>query len=217
MFENIDYSPGKVVFFDFDIDANLPLNKQYNIGLKEDMLQVKYPYAITLDAGWLEGIKKFVIYIVKKSDWDKPILKKTCKNLKSFKAILLECIQEVRKIIEEEEQRPRFKSMIIEEIDFSPGMILYNDLLYINPNIPLIQQVSLLSEQMLRVEYAYNHHYLIEVGWYVEANQKGHFKIDLLKSFGDDPFNSQKTTDLKTLCEYVKKGIEIIRKLGSKV
>ncbi|MBP2114950.1 hypothetical protein [Paenibacillus silagei] len=77
MFEKISFYPGKVTYDDFDIDINKPLDFDDD-GLKEDMFKVNYPDNFILDIGWYNGINKFIIYIIKDFDWDKPIVRTEC-------------------------------------------------------------------------------------------------------------------------------------------
>lgn len=77
MFEKISFYPGKVIYEDFHIEINKPLDFEDD-GLKEDMFKVQYPDNFILDIGWYDGINKFIIYIIKDFDWDNPIQKTEC-------------------------------------------------------------------------------------------------------------------------------------------
>jgi hypothetical protein len=215
MFEDIDFSPGKIIYFDFHINSELPLSPEYNPNLDEDMIVISYPYSIMLDIGWYKVVNQFIVCVVKKQNWDNPIIKKKCENLDLLEITIRECIDQIKAMIQEENKRQRFKSMVSEEVNFSPGIIDYNDFVYINPNIPLKEQTLLLKENMMLIAY-YDRKYTIEAGWYPEMDPLGKFKVEVLKfSDLDTPLYSKETNDIKKLCKYVKECMKTIKKLGS--
>lgn len=92
MFKDIDFTPGKIVYFDFDTDSGESLNKY-----DEDLLQVKYPKNILLDAGWYTN--SFVVYVIKNCNWENPVVKKECKDLAELHKALKECVIKIRKML----------------------------------------------------------------------------------------------------------------------
>ena len=104
MFKNLDFSPGIVVYDDFNIDKNIPLKEQF-FSLKEDLFQVSYKNDMYLiDIGWYSDLnlsEKFRVVIIKNYDWDAPIYSKKTKDLKQLDKIVKECAEIVRKILEE--------------------------------------------------------------------------------------------------------------------
>lgn len=94
MFENFDFSPGKVTYNDFNLDPNLPLDED-NDGLKEDMFQVVYPQNYAIDVGWYSGVQQFIVYLIKDCNWEEPIEKIMCTNLNELEEGIESCIKEV--------------------------------------------------------------------------------------------------------------------------
>ena len=100
---------------------------------------------------------------------------------------------------------------MFEELDFSPGMVVYNDF-DINPNIPFEKQIFSLKEDMFQVNY--NDKYLIDIGWSPDFDINGKFKIRIIKDFDwVNPIYFKKTNNLKQLYKLLKKCIEIIKNL----
>lgn len=69
---------------------------------------------------------------------------------------------------------------MINDLDFSPGKITHNDL-KLDENVPLKNQVDVLKEDLLQVNY--NDKYIIDVGWYPEFDENGNFKIYVIEDF----------------------------------
>ncbi|MDE6427110.1 MAG: hypothetical protein K2K89_13395 [Ruminococcus sp.] len=61
--------------------------------LNEDMLQVKYPEKLILDAGFYYGT--FVVYIIWDNNWQSPVAKYTCKTVENFEKIINLAIEQV--------------------------------------------------------------------------------------------------------------------------
>lgn len=100
MFENFDFTPGKIIHFDFDLDSNIPLNKN-NPDLHEDMLQVEFPSHIILDVGWYRS--EFIITVVQGKTpemWTEPLIKIKSKKLEDLHGILLKCTETIRNILD---------------------------------------------------------------------------------------------------------------------
>lgn len=96
---NIDFleNKGNIVFNDFSLKKNIPLNEQRD-ELKEDMLQVEYPGGYLLDVGWRPSFDingRFYICLIKDFDWDVPIYKGSAKDIDS---LLFEINQAINKL-----------------------------------------------------------------------------------------------------------------------
>lgn len=96
---NIDFleNKGNIVFNDFSLKKNIPLNEQQD-ELKEDMLQVEYPGGYLLDVGWRPSFDingRFYICLIKDFDWDTPIYKGSAKDIDS---LLFEINQAINKL-----------------------------------------------------------------------------------------------------------------------
>ncbi|AML60247.1 hypothetical protein AXX16_4581 [Serratia rubidaea] len=86
MIISLSRKKGKVVFNDFSLKDNVPLNEQLD-NLKEDMLQVEFPDGYILDVGWKPSFNingKFYIYMIKDFDWDNPFYFSDAKDLSSL-------------------------------------------------------------------------------------------------------------------------------------
>ena len=62
---------------------------------QEDMLQVIYPNNYILDMGWYDGIEKYVINIIKDSEWGVPVAKYTASTENNMKLLLQEAIEKI--------------------------------------------------------------------------------------------------------------------------
>lgn len=101
MFDKIDFSPGQITFNDFNIDIYKPLDLDDD-NLKEDMFKVSYPNHYILDVGWYSGVEKFIVFIIKDSDWDNPIKKVLCSDLLELNNSVEMCADYLRqKLIKE--------------------------------------------------------------------------------------------------------------------
>ncbi len=98
LFKKLDFTPGKIVYDDFDIDPDIPLEQQL-FSLKEDMFQVNYDDKYLIDVGWgpefnLNG--KFKVKIIKNFNWVKPIYFKRTNNLGTLSKLVEECIKKIK-------------------------------------------------------------------------------------------------------------------------
>jgi len=201
MFENTDFSPGKVTYLEFDIDPTLPLNEQDD-DLTEDILQVVYPNNLLIDVGWHSNA--FVVCIIKKCNWEKPIIRKKCKTLKKLEESVKECICKVRKIIEKEDEKNLYNIKMFGDMDFSPGKILYLDF-YFNPKLSFSENSHSWSEDLIHVDYPNS--FILHVGWYF--NQ---FVVDIIKGYQwEKPFIRKKCKTLEELEKTIKECIFKVR------
>ena len=98
MFKEIDFTPGKIVYNDFNIDANIPFEQQI-FSLKDDILQVNYNDKYLIDVGWgpefdLSG--KFKIRIIKDLNWKKPMYFKRTNSLDNLYKIVRDCVKIIK-------------------------------------------------------------------------------------------------------------------------
>jgi len=104
MIKELDFTPGRIVYDDFDIDPRISFEQQI-FSLKEDLFQVNYNDKYLIDVGWgpefdLKG--KFKIRIIKNFNWIEPIYFRQTSDLKTLYTLLEECISIVRDLIEKE-------------------------------------------------------------------------------------------------------------------
>ena len=72
---NADLYPGNIAFSDLELDIDIPFEQQID-ALKEDMLQVIFPFNLILDLGWYSiDTEKgcFQVRVIKEWDWENPI------------------------------------------------------------------------------------------------------------------------------------------------
>ncbi len=73
---------GEIIFNDFELDVNLPLNSQLD-KLKEKLLEIKYKN-YTVEVGWFPAFDingTFKVVVVKDFNWEKPCFYKESKNI----------------------------------------------------------------------------------------------------------------------------------------
>jgi hypothetical protein len=99
MFEEKLFEPGEIIFNGFDEEILENFDPDSDL-LTEDMLQVKYSNNLTLDVGWYIGLDRFIIYIVKDSDWERPIEKRLCKDVESLRLNLSECLENIKRLVD---------------------------------------------------------------------------------------------------------------------
>ena len=90
---NIHLNNGIIIYDEFNIDPNRPPKDQI-MELQEDLLQIQYENNVVVDVGWypeLDPSGKFIVNIIKDSDWSHPIYKKAVKS-KKFHAELQKAI-----------------------------------------------------------------------------------------------------------------------------
>ncbi|WP_314065390.1 hypothetical protein [uncultured Vagococcus sp.] len=94
------------------------------------------------------------------------------------------------------------------DIDFFPGVILYDSNLSLDNNVE--NQVDLLKEDLFQVEY--KGRYIIDVGWYPEFDKDGSFKILVVKNYDWTTYLYEKTcSDGYTLNKYMRECIALIQ------
>lgn len=70
---------------------------------------------------------------------------------------------------------------MLENINLRNARITFNDLIYLNTDIPLIEQLDNLKEDLLQIEV--NQDFIVDVGFYPEFSSEGEFKVQLIKDY----------------------------------
>lgn len=94
MLKSLNFEPGKIIFDEFNITTDLPLDKQIDL-LKEDLFQVDFFDKYILDIGWYPEFSakgQFVICLVKDFDWEKPIARECCRDLEKLVTMVREMV-----------------------------------------------------------------------------------------------------------------------------
>lgn len=148
MLKHVDFLPGIVTYDDFDM-GTISLLKKMPISEK-DLMLVEYPNQIMIDVDWHKGI--FFVSIINKYDWDNRVIKKTCKKLDEVEFAVKECVAYVRKMLNEIEARKIGKIKMFEDLDVSPGKILYSDI-YLDPALSLNENSRTFPEKLMQIDY----------------------------------------------------------------
>lgn len=95
MFENINFGRGvNKKYIDFDVNKYISLEEQIDL-LKEGMLQISYDNGYLIDVGWYPEFDEegnFRVSVINDSQWDNPILQKSCRDLNLLDEYIHECI-----------------------------------------------------------------------------------------------------------------------------
>ena len=94
MFEKINFERGKIVYNDFQINKDKPLEEHFD-SLKEDLFQVNFDEKYLIDVGWFPSFSedgRFQIVVIKDFEWENPILKKSCRTFHQLEDYMLECV-----------------------------------------------------------------------------------------------------------------------------
>lgn len=88
--KSFDYKSGIILYEDFWLVQSIPLSQQIE-HLHEDLFLVKYGENYLMDLGWypehdING--SFLLQIIFKEHWDKPILYSRCKTVSELKNIV---------------------------------------------------------------------------------------------------------------------------------
>ena len=201
MFKNTDFAPGKVTYLEFDINKTMPLIEQDDY-LTEDILQVVYPNNLLIDVGWYSD--QFIVNIIKKCDWDNPVVKIKSKTLKDLEKSTKKCVSIVREIIKKEDEKNTGNITLFKNMDFSPGKILYLDF-YFNPQLSFENNTKFWLEDLIHVDYPNG--FILHVGWY-----KNQFIVDLIEGYQwNNPMIRKKCTTLEDLEKLLKECISIVK------
>lgn len=101
---------------------------------------------------------------------------------------------------------------ILLDIQLHNGVITYNDFT-IDPAMPFSTQKWSYKQDLVQISF-YNDLYIIDVGWYPEFDEKGHFLIRTIKSYAwDSPLLQLHCTDIHTLRKYLQLAINTVTQL----
>lgn len=92
---------GNVTYNDWDIDPNKPFNDQI-WSFKQDLLQIEFRDCYLIDVGWypdFDAKGRFIVYIIKDYEWEKPVLRQEVKTFAGLKKCLQEAIDRVDGLI----------------------------------------------------------------------------------------------------------------------
>lgn len=96
------------------------------------------------------------------------------------------------------------------DIDFAPGNVVFDDFI-IDEQKPLFEQVHLLKEDLLQVNYFDK--YIIDVGWYPSFEQAGNFKIYVVADGNwECPVLVKECTDIIEVQQYLKESVNLVNK-----
>ncbi|MFC1894876.1 hypothetical protein ACFLYH_02910 [Candidatus Dependentiae bacterium] len=171
MLENINFEPGKITYNDFSPEIVSFLIEEDVISEK-DLLQVVYPKNFLLDVGWNSGV--FIISVIKKCDWEHPILEEQCKSLNDLEKGIREFIEVIKQKIKEENINNANKMLMYKDIDFSPGEILYLDF-YVDPSLTIEENSTNWDKELVHIDYPNN--LIFQIEW-----KKDYFIIELIKN-----------------------------------
>ena len=88
--ENLNILDGVIIYNDFDIDEEIPFEKQ-KYSYKEDILQIKFGDRFLLDVGGLPEFEPdgyFIAQAIQDQDWLEPLLKEKCRTIPDLKMII---------------------------------------------------------------------------------------------------------------------------------
>ncbi|MGG0940463.1 hypothetical protein ABHN11_31135 [Brevibacillus centrosporus] len=70
---------------------------------------------------------------------------------------------------------------MFEEMNVPNARITFNDLVHINPKVPLVEQLDNLKEDLFQAEV--DKDFIVDVGYYPEFSPTGEFKVRLIKNY----------------------------------
>lgn len=92
----IEWKNGVVTAWDIDeLDLDKSIESQIEL-LKEDLAQVKFGDTIVLDVGWypeFDPLGQFGLMVVRKQDWENPILQLRFREMSQFMENLIQAIE----------------------------------------------------------------------------------------------------------------------------
>ena len=99
---------------------------------------------------------------------------------------------------------------MVSKIDFGTGVKSKYIDIDLSKDISLEEQIDNLKEDLLQV--VYDNDYLIDLGWYPEFDEKGSFKISVVKDYQwDNPAFQKNFSTLDELERYLCECIEVIQ------
>ena len=86
------------------------------------------------------------------------------------------------------------KNVFLNSIDFSPGIVEYEDF-PVQKGIPLSEQIDILKEDLLQVMFYGTKRLVIDLGWYPSFEKKGKFQIRVVEESNWEKFSFYAETD----------------------
>lgn len=100
---------------------------------------------------------------------------------------------------------------MFKKLDFSPGKVEH-DSFDINYELPLVDQIDWLTEDLFQVNY--DDKYMLDIGWYSSFPSLGGFRIVVVKDFDwSNPIFSKECSRQDELDCYVQEGVNLIKSL----
>lgn len=100
---------------------------------------------------------------------------------------------------------------MFKKLDFSPVEVEH-DSFDINYELPLSEQIDLLTEDLFQVNY--DDKYILDLGWYSSCSSEGRFRIVVVKDFDcSNPIFSKECSRLDELDAYIQQGVNLIKSL----
>jgi len=103
MFDTISFEPGEVIYNDFEINPDVPIEYQID-SLKEDLFQVNYFDKYLIDVGWYPEFNangNFRTVVVKDFNWEKPVFQKLSNDIYELTHIMEECVSFVSQLLQD--------------------------------------------------------------------------------------------------------------------
>lgn len=105
-------------------------------------------------------------------------------------------------------------NILLENINLKSGKITYNDF-DIDPNINFEDQKWSFKEDIFQMRM--HKVYTIDIGWDLEFDPSGNFKIVVIKNFDwRDPLFKKKCKDVNTLKRCLQEAIDFVDRLETK-
>lgn len=99
MLDEIDFSPGKIIYLEFNFDKNKTVSEQI-FEFKEDICQIEYDNGYLIDIGYYPEFSidgNFKVYLIKDLDWENPIIEKAAASIDDLIIEVSEIVSYVRK------------------------------------------------------------------------------------------------------------------------
>jgi len=98
--------------------------------------------------------------------------------------------------------------MILKGLRLKNGNVTYNDF-DIDPDLPFEQQKWSFKQDLLQI--VFNDRYLVDVGWYPDFNEQGHFRLVVIQGIDwDNPLMKETCRNYYELKNYLQKAIDFI-------
>lgn len=96
----------------------------------------------------------------------------------------------------------------LKEIDWRGGVVVYDDFA-IDVDIPILDQIGLLKEDLIQVQY--NESILIDIGWYPEFSTYGSFIVNVVENADwENPLEQCKAKSYRALVNCIRACVAIV-------